>query len=425
MPETIELTYDLFALPSAQHRAGLAGLLIVVDTMRRRGLPNVPDVKVDDFNSARVTLTKDTLTALLNDLYDATTEEITQGTQRRGRGGALVAPIRTEMQIVRNERTDRDYRKQMYVYLQVVPKAPFLQSLGLPSSWLKLWRDVVWSTLRGIPTTRGPYEDRARGEPTKEAATTWVDLTRWKITIAMGGACTTEVTGPLYLGAQAVNAEQVRFLGSPEQSFLLHFWPVVMGVGEVRRLEFENQIAVEKSAGVAITVPDITDIEGFTDDFIRSQPRRKTVMDGYRPREAILSLPEEGGLEYLRHLTELAGARAMAGEIRYTIAGVEVYHLLKQGNTTRMLATGRIPASLELLDQYEAIRNRSRHLLYRAQVLRNLLNGRPWFDGFDRLFALHRQQTFLGREASTFVSDVARKFRAEFATLAAGEGDIE
>ena len=40
----LTLSYSLFDLPSAQHKAGLAGLLLLIDSLRQRGADPLPDM---------------------------------------------------------------------------------------------------------------------------------------------------------------------------------------------------------------------------------------------------------------------------------------------------------------------------------------------------------------------------------------------
>ena len=428
MADALELTYDVFSLPTAQHRAGLAGLYVVADTMRRRRMADVPDVALDGTSGLRLSLTGASLTALFNYLYEATTEEARSTAVRKKRDGSPVPPLREEREINTNPRTNQQSTRTVYFYPQVVPRAPFLESLGMPEPWLKLWRDVIWSTLRGIPRTRLPYEQRAGGGSVREAADTWDELTRWRAARDKGRPYISEVSSSLFVGAMARNAEDVPFVGSPDQNLLLHFWPAVMGVGEVWRAEREDEEYTEKPAGYVLAIPDVLDVGWFHDTFAARVDRLETRMYRYRPRGAVFALPEEGGLEYLRHLVALAAARARAGEVRYAVTGVEVYQLEKQGNSIRVLAAGRVPATEDLLNDYEAIHDRYRDLTFRGQLIRNLLGERPWYDGFDRLFDRCDRSLFVGPRGVSFGADAHRRFRTEFASVAddaAGKVDTE
>ncbi len=421
--EELEIDYDLATLPTTQHRAGLAGLYVVADTMRRRGMANVPGVVLESGGGLRLTLTRASLGALFDYLYDATTEEVRDTKIRKKRSGEMIAPLREETEIRTNARTGMETTRTIYFYPQVVPRAPFLESLGMPAPWVKLWRDTIWSTLRGIPKTRGPYEERAGGVSVGESGTTWGELRRWDAARRKGRIYATEVSSALFLGAMARNAEGVPFLGSPDQNLLLHFWPAAMGVGEVWRTKRENDGYVEEPASYVIAVPDVLDVEWFSDVFAAHVAALDTRMFKWRPQAAVLALPEEGGLEYLHRLVALAAARAQVGEVRYAVAGIEVYGLVKQGNSIRVLAAGRVPATEDLLRDYENVRGRYRNLAFRGQLIANLLRGRPWYGGFDRLFGRHDCELFLGRSAVAFGADVRRRFRTEFDNPATGEED--
>jgi CRISPR-associated protein Cmx8 len=111
----------------------------------------------------------------------------------------------------------------------------------------------------------------------------------------------------------------------------------------------------------------------------------------------------------------LASGAAARGHARFTVAGVDVFCLQKQGNTIPILAAGRVPAELALVEQYELIRGQYRNLLFREQLVRNLLRERPWHEGFGRLFSLHDAGMFIGSGARGFPDCSRRRLRADFA----------
>lgn len=419
MPDELELSYDTYVLPTAQHRAGLAGLVALATTLRRRDVSEIPEITFDSPGKVRLRLTEKSLTVLFNDLYDATTQEVRELTPRR-RHGEVISPLRTETETRPDTRTGKPMPRLVYVYPQTVPRGTFLEDLGMPAPWLKLWRDVLWSVVRGIPMTRGPYEDRAKGRDVREARAVWRELQGWDIARRDGRASTAEISGALLLGAMARNAEAVPFVGSPDQNLLLHFWPVVMGAGEVWRMKRGSTGDVEEEpAGYVVVIPDVVDVDWFREIFERQVGGLDTQLFRYRPRSAVLALPEEAGLEYLHRVLALAAARAEAGEIRFTIAGTEVYHLEKEGNSVHIFAAGQVAASRELLDAYESIRQRYHNLTFRGQLIRNLLGRRPWYGGFERIFSRYERELFIGRHATSFSGDARRRFRVEFESAAA------
>ncbi|TAK33665.1 MAG: type I-MYXAN CRISPR-associated protein Cmx8 [Chloroflexota bacterium] len=422
--DELRLSYNLFDLPTAQHRAGLAGLLIHLRTLQQRGYTDVPEVATDGSGGAALTLTKTALRLVLNDLYHSSLQEISRPTRLKGSAGKPAPePLRTESVAKVDRRTGKESLKTVYVYPQVVPGAPFLEGMDMPEPWLKLWREVVWSILRGIPKTRVPYEQRAEGADVTEATALWNDLERWGKAVKNGRLFTTEVSGAMFLGAQALNAERVPFRGSPEQNLLLHFWPVVMGVGEARKIALDHGKVEEKPVGYVVTVPDVSDLEGFAADFTESVAQLDKTMVGYRPAAAVLSLPEEGALRYLADLASMARGRSMAGPTRFSVTNVEVYQLMKRGNSILTLSAQRIPAKPQLLDLYKQIGRRYYDLEFRGHLIRNVLRDQPWYDGFHRLFATGGWARYVGPMAGRFAGDAGRKFSTEFE--AAREQEVE
>jgi CRISPR-associated protein Cmx8 len=414
MSDRLELTYDLFALPSSQHRAGLAGLVLVHQTLQRLGGPDLPEVTCTDDGLVRVVLTEESVSTLLNEIYDASIEERPEPRARPPkRSGEVNVPLRTENVTDVDRRTGKVRSRTVYVYPEVVPRARCLQALEMPQPWIKLWREALWNTLRIQPTTRGAFNQRAAGESVAEARATWDELCRWHRDMQRGRWRTGEVAGSLFIGAQSQNAEQVRFRGRPDETLLLHFWPTVMGVAEARTLKLEKGQVNEGHAGFVIVVPDVADLTGFVEDFVRTVPQLDREMAGYRPRSALVSLPQESALEYLHHLGVVSQGRARQGALSFSVAGFDVFHLERRDKILAALETARVPASRGLLQQYDLIRRDYGNLLFRRQLISNLLAGRAWYGGFDRLFNANQRQLFFASGRQGFASNVRHRFQAE------------
>jgi CRISPR-associated protein Cmx8 len=415
MSETLKLHWDLFSLPTAQHRAGLAGLLLVLDLMRRTvGTESVPEAEGVQSGTVQLTLTRDALQQVLNYLYDATTEEQPFPALRKSRDGEIVPPLRVEEVSITDAKSGKEKLQKRYIYPQIVPRAPFLRAMGTPEPWIKLWRDAVWSTLRGIPRTRIPYEQRAAGEPVAEAPKLWAELehaqkpAKDRLPVAVR-------LPSIFVGAEGESAEQVPFTGTPAENLLLLFWPVVMGVGEARQVAIGSDGRVEEgTAGFVLAVPDVADLEGFIHEFEAWNNRLDgQAMHGYRPRDAVFALPAEGALQYLDRLAAIARGRLAGGEVRFTVSGVEVYLLQKRVNTIPVLASTRVAADRKLVERYAAQIRDCRDLLARAQLVRNLLDRRPWYAGFDRLFNAIDARLVLGSSGWRFAVAVGERFRTE------------
>lgn len=421
MPETIELTYDPFALPTAQHRAGLAGMLVHLETLEQRHLEPIPQCTLEADGTVTMRLTEDTLSVVFDDLY-AGAWELRQ-MKTRPKEGSTIRNVH-EVEAAESSESDQDTedkptKSKAFAYETIIPATPFFAALQMPPLWQKLWREALWATLRGVPKTRLPYERRARGEPASDGRDEWTAINRSFAPGRRGGEGQAEVTSALFIGAQAFNAERIPFQGIPEQNLLLHFWPIVMGVGDARRLKLDRGNPREERAGYVLVVPDVADVDMFVHDFRSAAAQLSDQLEGYRPRGSVLALPEEGGLEYLRHLYHLAQSKAAGQALSFSVSGFDVFHLEKLGNNIRMWSAGRVPADPRLAEQYEAVRGRYRHPLFRGQLLRNLLRNVsediPWYDGFDRLFQQHDRDLFVGAGPPDFRVDVRRKFNEEFA----------
>jgi CRISPR-associated protein Cmx8 len=220
------------------------------------------------------------------------------------------------------------------------------------------------------------------------------------------------VAGTLLLGVQEANAEDVPFRGTPAENLLLHFWPVVMGVGEAWQVKIDAGQVRQEPVAYVLTVPDVADLDGFLEDFPGYLQGLGTERAGYRPREAVLALRAEGGLQFLRHVTALAQARAGSSALHFSVSGVQVFELVRRGKKVSIGGTDRLPARRELIEQYDIITARSSGLLFRAQLIRNLLAEAPWFSGFQRLFETHPWQLFFGT-GTTFPHDAGRRLQRE------------
>jgi CRISPR-associated protein Cmx8 len=234
----------------------------------------------------------------------------------------------------------------------------------------------------------------------------WKVLNRFQQERAKDKIYTVSIASSIFIGAQAENAERVPFRGRADEVFLLHFWPVVMGVYVPEIIERDGKT---RFSGYALAIPDVLDYAGFIHDFTETLTQLGAQMAGYRPKQAVIALPQEGGLEYLHHLMGLVKAKTDISNV----TGVEVFHLEKIGNSIHMLSANRVSATRRILEQYEAIRDKYYSVLFRRQLILNLIRGKPWYREFDRVFAKDSKEGFIGPKAHRFSSDVRRRFEVE------------
>jgi CRISPR-associated protein Cmx8 len=355
--QTITLGYDLFALPTAQHKAGLAGLILLVDAMEEREMSPLPEIEVGQ-NTCSVTWTKASLQAVFNEWYAPTFVEV---------------------------------GKEKDKHMEIRPKGSFLKWL-LPdgaNAWLKLWQDMVWGALRTQDKARLAYKDCEGGKDSPIAEDVWANLVKTEKK-KKNGAPTVKLAGALYIGAQSVNAEDVPFVGTPAETLLLHFWQLVSLVFCPQQIDPRD--GKRSSAGYLLVIPEPCDLRSFQEEIKDLYQRLDLAVVGFRPRDAIIDVPAEGGLEFLFQLTQ---SRLQAEKIKYSLSAVEIFHLEKRGNNVRMLAAERIVPKRGLLAHYENIRKQVFNPIFKILRLQNLLQENVWHEGAETPFNQYPWEFFI------------------------------
>jgi hypothetical protein len=130
MTDTLSLDYELFDLPTALHKAGLAGMLLHIQNLKEREVDKpIPEIEQMNAHSARVRFTKQSFKTLFDDLYEPLYETDKKGEER------------------------------------FFPKGRFLETMtpgGSQSPMLRLWRDMTLAVLRVKPTSLYMYKVTAQ-----------------------------------------------------------------------------------------------------------------------------------------------------------------------------------------------------------------------------------------------------------------------
>jgi hypothetical protein len=419
-PERITLTFDLHDLPSAQHRAGLAGLILQIDSMGRDGNRRtsnlIPAIEELTPTSATIAFTRESMQGVFDDLYDAKPEPIVVAKKWPGATKPKPGDFFIEK---KDPKTGEVKQSPGFGYDVIQPQAPCLSRYIQPEAkpWLDLWRQMVWSIPRGGNNvrSRAPFEETAEGKPCGEGSKAWTQLDEFQEKHAKSQFKTEPISGALLLGAQAVNAEAVPFSGRVDHNLLLHFWQVVV-------LTFVPQMVSKKDAkierrGYVLTIPDVADLR----EFRRAFPELLGSLTAEHPKRppagARIDDPVQANLEVLRklrgwknpeslekHADRMVrrgeGARGVRGSVQNLATGkalsegwsgsvraIESYHMVKLGNNVKMLSFARVAGHPRLVADYERIATTFRNPLFRASLMRALVREEPWHSGMIELFA--------------------------------------
>ena len=410
--KTLTLNYKLFELPTAQHKAGLAGLLVLIKSLELRKLAPLPLATVSS-SFAQISFTQESMQLVMDDLFDAQWVEAKVKQKWKG-----AEPKRIEETEV--ESNGKKKREKCFIYDVVQPKGMFLQTFFSDGDglWMKLWRNMVWEILRGVPTTRNVFEERAGGKVSSECTKKWADLLKACEDLKKGKYKLGDISSSLFLGAEASNAEKVPYQGKIEENFLLPFWHIVSLIFvprelEIKRMENRLSISQNKELGYVLAIPEPNNLEEFIEeiiDVLRGLPSEKF---GFRPKAALIDLMHEGGLEFLYHFANQKTVNS--GDFSLSLHSIELYHLEKKGNRIRQLAYDRILPQTSLIQDYQVIREGLENPYYKTIVLKNLLRRESWYVGAEAVFRKEPVPFFVftsktPSEISFFGNDVKRKF---------------
>jgi CRISPR-associated protein Cmx8 len=260
---------------------------------------------------------------------------------------------------------------------------------------------VIWNIFRGVPATRKPFEDRANGKQTKDVAAMWTDLIR-------PSDHPVELPSTYFIGAQAVNAENVPFKDRVRFQFLLHFWPYVAQVYVPAVINNEGS---REFVGYALAIPDVANLELFCEELPAVLRTRGVEPSGYRPRESVVDLAVESALDMLRRLRERLVLHTGSQTTNGLVLGVDVVHVDKQGNNIKTLGVVRIDPELRMIDDYIRIKGNLWDPQFRKRRLLNLVNGRAWSAGFDGILCSLPYEQIIGNKA--FRHDARETFYQE------------
>lgn len=424
VPASVSIRYNLLDLPTAQHKAGLAGLLLEVESMRERGLlpESIPQVDLLDPMTAEATFTETSLRGLFDDLYDA--KKVLKESSSKWAGAAPV-----EQKDKLDSETGKT--KKVFVYEIVEPQGYFLRKFtdDDKETWHKLWRDMLWAIPRGKPTTRGPFNKRAAGESSGVGETIWKELLNMEKAKSKNEIRTCEVVGAILLGVQAKSAESVPFSDRVDHALLLHFWQL-----SARTFVPEQIVPDDKRDGIqradpfvgyVVAVPEIADLRRFIRLYKGALGELTAKKRRYRPESAVISVAAQGALEFMGSLARLVTGKTSADmdAVARALAGIEFFHFIVKDRKGRklkdakMVSHGRVDPTPLLLEKYLHITASYRNPLFLSALLLALLRGQRWYTEFGPMLVKNPWPIFVRsqktpRAVPSFARDARRYFKS-------------
>ncbi|MEW5847830.1 MAG: type I-MYXAN CRISPR-associated protein Cmx8 [Myxococcota bacterium] len=406
IPDEQTVRWNLEDLPTSQHRAGLAGLVMMVQWLNRQGThKGACVVEKLDAHGATFRFDRAGFQSLMDHTYEASEEEQEREQPLKDKKKQIIAPLREVTRRVTDAK-GKEREKTFYVYPVTVPHGAVVTEWEPPSEggkalWLKMWRDLLWGVLRGVPATRAPYEQRAERKPMADAAALYDEIARDPVV---------PLPSTYFLGAQAKTAEDVGFKDQARRQFVLHFWPFAIRIYTPITVDREGK---EEFTGFAVAFPDVSDLRDYCETFPSLMRGRGVEAAGYRPRESKVDLALEAGVDLMWRLRRLVPAQleASQGLTAFSLRGVDVVHVEKQGNNVRVWSSTRVEPKPGMLNEYGSVKGVFWSADFRRQRLVNLVAGRDWHAGFLGIFKTAPWERFLG-DKQFFGHDARAAFKA-------------
>ena len=416
--ESVLVPWSLPDLPTAQHKAGLAGLFVYISKMLKfiQNGP-IPAIESKSALELSVRFTQASLTTLMDSVY-AGEEHLVES--RKKWSGRM--PDGEKSKTV--ERDGQQREEKVFLYKVVRPKAEIIaywRGGDGEDSWVALWREAVRGVLRAGGNTEKIYEfTLKRKSPTEKSG----DLNElWSGLVAAAenrrGAVKAVPTS-MFIGAETKSAERVDFKGEVHHNLLLHFWPFVSPVFVPREVQRKSRKWVTSDCGFVMAVPEVAHLTDFGKR-IDEHWRQLQISDGngprHRPPESRIDTAVEGGMAFLHSLAIDKLENMGEGDFFDAVPQVELYHLEKRGNNIRMLAAEAIRSSLEMLLKFDRIVAQPRlNLMFKRLRLRNLLDDLPWHArAVETLFTRFPVELFIRSDKSPgFAQNFGQSAREQF-----------
>jgi CRISPR-associated protein Cmx8 len=409
MSDAIDLDYNLAELPSSQHRAGLAGLVLMVRWLERdKSRKGICEITRLEEHGATLRIDK----TGLQELFDETFASLKKRIESEKPPGGKNTEFTTEERTV-TDKGGKPKKKKVYIYEIVIPRGAFLLDYdptadGEDGVWINLWRDMLFGVIRGRDKQRLAFKARAEKSNSDDASDMWDILQK-------SPDHSEKMPSTFFIGAEDSNAEDVPFKDRARFKFLLHFWPFVTQVYMPAANVYDNKTKQSKPqfAGYALTIPDVANLDVFCEELpkvlLRDRGANTHSYFRSRPRDSVIDLPAEGALDLMDKLNQRLAVETGNQSVHDLLLGIDVVHLEKKNKIIKLRGTSRIDPTRSMIDEYARVKGMFRYALFRRQRLLNMLNERKWFSGFGSLLSTTDSEQTIG--SRFFRADVRTAFK--------------
>ena len=377
----VTLKYTLSQLPSSQHRAGLAGLVLIIHWLQKRSefknLANAK-LKVTDLDADTVTVQFNLagFAALMKTHFSAAFEERERSKKRAN----SKQKFKTIKRKVCNPDTGKTKETTFYIYTDIVPQGDLVRSFEPANSqnlvWTRLWQEVTWAVLRPRDKQRLPFKAMANDTEPSEIEKIW-NLLQDKPDSKV------PLSSTYMLGTQAKNNEGVAFTDLARNRFLLNFWSYVARIYLPIKVDMKGKV---KLNGYAIAIPDVRHVAAFCEHFPAILQQRKTEELWGKPRSAIVRNLEETGLDSLGSIHTYLSQIKSELNIDKLLFGIDVFHIFraqdKPQSKPQILSIKRYLPHRNAISKFTQLRDKLYSPLFRQQYWQNLTRDHPRIEGF-------------------------------------------
>lgn len=394
---------------TAQHRAGIAGLFLQIKAMEilreqsqteeQKARFIIPEYKLtNDDRALWIHFSKDSFDSVMRERYRGKFVERIYGKKmKEGKTRKFL------------EKIDVGKGKSVFKfkYKELRPSFEYFEAFEAPEAWQEQIRDSTWSSYFCIPTMQPASFKIEKNDENKDITALWKGLTTKKLVGVKKTYC-------LNTWTEGLKGEEIS--ESAEKVLLLHFWALASTIFTPTSLKIEtneqNRLDCKTEYHKpVIVVPDVTNVGKFTNQFCNSlKGLEHLAANKRRHHKLFISTPREAALQFFT--PQLAQAQVIT-DSTVGARGAEVYTFKSAGQ--QAVISSLIDEQLddytrdEIISDYKAILKESKSFPYRALQVENLLSGRKWYDGFERLTEKFPHELFVPRDSSNESTEILKK----------------